>query len=91
MSTKADTKPKARRSLLVGGWVKQERGWWTHPNGGICRERGGWWAYRSENRPRGPYKTAGEAALSIDKVSDGGPLTHESKQSANPPFAAPTC
>lgn len=26
-----------------------------------------------------------------DKVSDGGPLTPESKQSANPPFAAPTC
>lgn len=24
-----------------------------------------------------------------EKVSDGGPLTHESKQSANPPFAAP--
>ena len=24
-----------------------------------------------------------------DKVSDGGPLTHESKQDANPPFAAP--
>lgn len=23
------------------------------------------------------------------KVSDGGPLTHESKQDANPPFAAP--
>lgn len=26
-----------------------------------------------------------------DKVSDGGPLTHESKQDANPPFAAPLC
>lgn len=24
-----------------------------------------------------------------DKVSDGGPLTHEPKQDANPPFAAP--
>ena len=24
-----------------------------------------------------------------EKVSDGGPLTHESKQDANPPFAAP--
>jgi len=29
-------------------------------------------------------------ARSNDKVSDGGPLTHESKQDANPPFAAPT-
>ena len=27
--------------------------------------------------------------LPNDKVSDGGPLTHESKQDANPPFAAP--
>ena len=26
-----------------------------------------------------------------DKVSDGGPLTPELKQDANPPFAAPTC
>ena len=26
-----------------------------------------------------------------DKVSDGGPLTSELKQDANPPFAAPTC
>lgn len=25
-----------------------------------------------------------------EKVSDGGPLTHELKQDANPPFAAPT-
>lgn len=25
------------------------------------------------------------------EVSDGGPLTHESKQSENPPFAAPSC
>lgn len=24
-----------------------------------------------------------------EKVSDGGPLTHELKQDANPPFAAP--
>lgn len=49
------------------GWVMQERGWWTNEtHGGICRERGGWWVYRSENRPRGPYKTAREAAQSID-------------------------
>jgi hypothetical protein len=26
-----------------------------------------------------------------DKVSDGGPLTHESTRSAHPPFAAPNC
>lgn len=29
------------------------------------------------------------AASENDKVSDGGPLTHELKQDANPPFAAP--
>lgn len=40
------------------------------------------------------WNEGGEAVCEVcyspnDKVSDGGPLTHESKQDANPPFAAP--
>ena len=32
----------------------------------------------------------GGCVREYDKVSDGGPLTHESKHDANPPFAALT-
>lgn len=40
-----------------------------------------------DQRP-GTFKQ-GDACVPNDKVSDGGPLTPELKQDANPPFAAP--
>jgi hypothetical protein len=52
--------------LTSNGWTCQEAGWWTHEtHGGICIEHDGkWWAWSREEKKRGPYKTAVEAARS---------------------------
>lgn len=51
---------------------------------------GKWLPVKGYNAKWNPRQYWPMARRANDKVSDGGTLTHESKQDANPPFAAAT-
>ena len=52
---------------LPEGWTRQERGWYTGPEGGVCQERNGWYFYPADNEVQhfGPWHTLRDAISAL--------------------------
>ena len=57
------------KSKVTVTWNKEEKGWYTSPIGGICKEKTGWWFFPVDefSTPNGPFKSLKETLKFLEE------------------------